>query len=143
MSLLAPLLHASLALVMPPAILAPRGTPTAQLVKRAASPSMDIDMGVVAGAGALLVGLGGGIGLIALTENAGKRNEQASNIQPCVVCKGAQVVECTVCRGTGSDPLAQYVAGGTHTHPPTHASARSSLAALATAAAALCCRLPH
>lgn len=36
---------------------------------------MDIDMSTVIGVGAAFAGLGGGIALIAFTENAGKRNE--------------------------------------------------------------------
>ena len=72
---------------------------------------MDFDMGTIVGVGAALVGVGGGIGLIALTENAGKRNDAVGNAQVCVECKGEQVVTCPVCRGTGQDEFASYVAG--------------------------------
>lgn len=75
------------------------------------TPHMDIDMGVVIGVGAALVGVGGGIGLIAAVEGAGKRNEAAENAQPCVVCKGELVVPCPVCKGTGQDQFASLVAG--------------------------------
>ena len=61
--------------------------------------------------GHLVVGLGVGIALIAFTENAGKKNEERANQQPCVECKAAQVVQCTICQGSGEDALAQYVAG--------------------------------
>ena len=67
-------------------------------------------MSTVLGLGAAFVGIGGGIGLIAVTENAGKRNDELANDQPCVVCKGVKVVPCTVCQGTGQDQFAQYVA---------------------------------
>jgi len=70
-----------------------------------------LDMGVVAGVGALLGGLGVGVGVIAFAEGAGKRNEDASNQQVCVECNGAKVVTCTICEGTGVDPFAKLVAG--------------------------------
>ena len=88
--------------------------PAAALVQtaRAPPPAMfEIDFSYVIGIGALVVGLGGGVALIAFTENAGKKNEERSNQQPCVECKSAQVVQCTICRGSGEDALAQYVAG--------------------------------
>ena len=44
----------------------------ASVASRALTPHMDIDMGVVIGVGAALVGVGGGIGLIAAVEGAGK-----------------------------------------------------------------------
>lgn len=72
---------------------------------------LDLDMNTVLAVGAGLFGLGGGVGLIALTEQAGKRNEDISNAQPCVVCKGEQVVMCTICQGTGEDQYASLVAG--------------------------------
>jgi hypothetical protein len=72
---------------------------------------LDIDMSTVVGVGAALVGIGGGVGLIAFTENAGKRNEAVENQQPCVECKGTQVTECTICKGSGQDQFASYVAG--------------------------------
>jgi len=60
---------------------------------------------------AALAGVGGGVGLIAFTENRGARNDEQGNAQPCVVCKGKQVVPCRVCEGSGEDPLASLVAG--------------------------------
>ena len=71
---------------------------------------IDVDMSTVLGVGAALVGVGGGIGLIAFTENAGKRNDATDNAQPCVECKGLKVTTCTICKGTGQDALASYVA---------------------------------
>lgn len=77
---------------------------------RYASPAMiEFDTSTIVGLGAAFVGIGGGVGLIAFTENAGKRNEAKSNAQPCVECKGEQVVQCPVCKGTGQDQFAQYV----------------------------------
>lgn len=92
------------AIVAPTAVVAPSRS-------RVSDVRMDIDMSVVAGAGALIVGLGGGIGLIALTENAGKRNDEETNQQPCVVCGSKQVTDCTVCSGSGVDQYASLVAG--------------------------------
>jgi len=70
-----------------------------------------VDMSVVAGVLVALAGVGGGIGLIVWTENRGKRNEEFSAQQPCVVCKTRQVVDCTICKGTGRDEFASLVAG--------------------------------
>jgi len=41
----------------------------------------------------------------------GKANEQRANAQPCVECKGEKVVTCTICDGSGVDPLATLVQG--------------------------------
>lgn len=92
----------------------PAVRPQLQLQHRrvAVAPAMlDIDMSTVLGVGAALVGVGGGIGLIAFTENAGKRNDATENAQPCVECKGTKVTECTICKGSGQDQFASYVAG--------------------------------
>jgi len=92
----------------------PAVRPQLQLQHRrvAVAPAMlDIDMSTVLGVGAALVGVGGGIGLIAFTENAGKRNDAVDNAQPCVECKGTKVTECTICKGSGQDQFASYVAG--------------------------------
>jgi len=70
-----------------------------------------IDTDVLIGAATLIVSVGGGIGLIAFTENAGKANEARENAQPCVECKAVKVVPCTICSGSGEDALASYVAG--------------------------------
>jgi hypothetical protein len=70
-----------------------------------------VDADVLVGGAVLLGSVGGGIGLIAFTENAGKRNEEAQNAQPCVVCKANLVVDCTICQGTGKDQFASLVKG--------------------------------
>jgi len=87
--------------------------PSQQLLsRRSVAPSMiEMDGSVIAGAGALLVGLGGGVALIAFTENAGKRNDAVENAQPCVVCKAEKVTPCTICQGTGEDQYASLVKG--------------------------------
>jgi len=72
---------------------------------------IDFDANTLLAIGAGVVGLGGGVGLIALTEQAGKRNDNIENAQPCVVCKGEKVVMCTICQGTGEDQYASLVAG--------------------------------
>jgi len=92
-------------LQLQPAMLRPQ-----QMSRAAVSPVMG-DMDTIIGVGTALIGVGGGIGLIALTENAGKRNDDVINDQPCVVCKTKKVVDCPVCKATGQDQFAQYVAG--------------------------------
>lgn len=72
---------------------------------------LDLDMSTLVGVGAALFGVGGGIGLIAFTEGRGKRNEELESQQPCVECKGGQVVTCKICKGSGTDPLADLVKG--------------------------------
>mmetsp|Transcript_4190 Transcript_4190/g.12996 ORF Transcript_4190/g.12996 Transcript_4190/m.12996 type:complete len:202 (-) Transcript_4190:654-1259(-) len=76
-----------------------------------AASSGGIDWNTVLGVGVALGGIFGGIALISFTENAGKRNEELANAQPCVECKGEKVVECTICKGSGVDPLASLVRG--------------------------------
>ena len=76
----------------------------ATAVARAAPPAM-IDTDVLIGAATLIVSVGGGIGLIAFTENAGKANEARENAQPCVECKAVKVVPCTICSGSGGARL--------------------------------------
>jgi hypothetical protein len=74
----------------------------AATVARATPPAMfEIDSNVLIGVGTLLASVGGGIGLIAFTENAGKANEERDNEQPCFECKGVKVVTCTICGGSG------------------------------------------
>ena len=68
-----------------------------------------IDSEMIVGVGVLAVSIGGGVGLIAFTENAGKRD--ADNAQLCVECKGEKVLPCTLCKGSGVDPFASLVAG--------------------------------
>ena len=90
----------------------PAVRPQLQHRRVAVAPTMlDIDMSTVIGVGAALVGVGGGVGLIAFTENAGKRNDATENAQPCVECKATKVTVCTICKGTGQDQFASYVAG--------------------------------
>lgn len=71
----------------------------------------DSTLSTVLGAAAALGGVVAGVGLIAFTENAGERNEETTNEQPCVECKGEKVVTCPVCQGSGVDPLVELVAG--------------------------------
>lgn len=84
--------------------------PAAASAARTVTPRM-VDMDTVVGVGIALAGVGGGVGLIAFTENAGKRNEDAANAQPCVECQGVKVVDCPVCKGEGRDAFASLVAG--------------------------------
>lgn len=56
-----------------------------------AASSGGIDWNTVLGVGVALSGIFGGIALISFTENAGKRNEELANAQPCVECKGEKV----------------------------------------------------
>lgn len=76
---------------------------------RAAAQMLDTE--TIIGVGVTLLGVGGGIGLIVLTENAGKRGESVDGIQICVECKAAKVVPCSLCKGSGTDPFADLVAG--------------------------------
>ena len=57
------------------------------------------DVNQVIGGAAALFGAVAGVGLIAFTENAGKRNDATKLEQPCVVCNGKKVVPCTICSG--------------------------------------------
>jgi len=72
---------------------------------------IDIDWTTLLGVGTLILSTGGGIALVAFAENAGKRNEELANDQPCFECKGVKVVDCTICQGSGEDPYASLVAG--------------------------------
>jgi hypothetical protein len=62
-----------------------------------AASSGGIDWNTVLGVAVGLGGVFGGIALISFTENAGKRNEQLANVQPCVECKGAKVGSLRLC----------------------------------------------
>jgi len=78
--------------------------------RRASRPSssalrMEVDSNTIIAIGAALLGVGGGIGLVAWTENQGMRTEQRENLQPCVDCRGAKSVPCNICKGTGQDPV--------------------------------------
>jgi len=68
-----------------------------------------VDTETLISVGVLLASAGGGVALIAFTENAGKRD--ADNAQVCVECKGEKVVPCSLCKGTGTDPFADLVKG--------------------------------
>lgn len=84
--------------------------PTVRAPARSPAPRC-VDLDTIIGVGVALGGVVGGVGLIAFTENAGKRNEESENVQQCVECLGKQVTTCTICKGSGSDPLASLVAG--------------------------------
>lgn len=77
-------------------------------VQRATAVRM-VDTETLISVGVLLASAGGGVALIAFTENAGKRD--ADNAQVCVECKGEKVVPCSLCKGTGTDPFADLVKG--------------------------------
>jgi len=90
---------------------APRAFRRNGVARTVASPAMlEFDMNTVVGVGALALGLGGGIGLIAFTEKQGEANAGRTLDVPCVECTGRLVKDCTICEGTGDDPLAKYVA---------------------------------
>ena len=91
--------------------LVPHQPPSRAAVSHNRATAQMIDMEVVIGVGVTLLGVGGGVGLIAFTENAGKRNEEVANNQPCVDCTGEKVIVCSLCKGTGTDPFADLVRG--------------------------------
>ena len=62
---------------------------------------LGLDTETIVGVSALLVGLGGGVGLIAFTEKQGEATEGRANALPCVECTGRLVVDCTICQGSG------------------------------------------
>lgn len=64
-----------------------------------------LEQNTVLAVGAALLGIGGGIGLVAFTERQGQRTEKRENTRPCVECKGETRVTCNVCNGSGKDPL--------------------------------------
>ncbi|KAA8493029.1 Protein SPA, chloroplastic [Porphyridium purpureum] len=73
---------------------------------RAASLNMlVVDTNTVIAVVTALLGVGGGIGLVAWTENQGLRTEQRVNDQPCFDCKGSKQVTCGICKGNGLDPV--------------------------------------
>lgn len=88
-----------------------RQPPSRAAVSHNRAAAQMFDMETIIGVGVTLAGVGGGIGLIILTENAGKRNDDVSNQQTCVECKAVKVKECSLCKGTGTDPFADLVAG--------------------------------
>lgn len=91
--------------------LVPHQPPSRAAVSHNRAAAQMVDMETIIGVGVTLLGVGGGVGLIALTENAGKRNDEMANEQVCFECKGAKVVECSLCKGTGTDPFADLVKG--------------------------------
>jgi len=62
------------------------------------------DPSIIAGGAAAVLGLSTGVGLVAFTEKQGVA-EKVNN-QPCVECKGAKVLSCTICQGSGEDTFA-------------------------------------
>ncbi|CAN8061859.1 unnamed protein product [Agarophyton chilense] len=64
-----------------------------------------IDQNAIAIVATMITGIGGGIALVAWTENQGKRTEQRENTQPCTECKGETTTQCNVCNGSTKDPL--------------------------------------
>jgi len=66
---------------------------------------MVVDQTAVITLATMAVSSGGGIGLVAWTENHGKRTERRQNVQICVECLGETVVLCNLCNATGKDPL--------------------------------------
>lgn len=69
-----------------------------------ASPTM-LDTNTVLAVGASLLGVGGGIGLMAFTEQQGERGKVRPQVQVCVDCLGDGIVTCNVCEGTGKNPV--------------------------------------
>mmetsp|Transcript_1397 Transcript_1397/g.2538 ORF Transcript_1397/g.2538 Transcript_1397/m.2538 type:complete len:162 (-) Transcript_1397:26-511(-) len=66
---------------------------------------IEIDQNTVIAIASSVLGVFGGIGLVAWTETQGKRTETRENLQPCVECRGAKMVPCNICKGTGTDPV--------------------------------------
>lgn len=64
-----------------------------------------VDQNAVLGVLVGLVGVGGGIALVAWTENQGKRTSLRQNTQPCVECRGGTTISCSVCNGSKRNPL--------------------------------------
>eukprot|EP00184_Porphyridium_aerugineum_P001137 CAMPEP_0184694912 /NCGR_PEP_ID=MMETSP0313-20130426/2719_1 /TAXON_ID=2792 /ORGANISM="Porphyridium aerugineum, Strain SAG 1380-2" /LENGTH=133 /DNA_ID=CAMNT_0027153277 /DNA_START=68 /DNA_END=469 /DNA_ORIENTATION=- len=72
---------------------------------RASPLRMEIDQNTIIAIVTALAGVGGGIALVAWTENQGMRTDQRQNTQPCVECQGSKVIQCGICKGTGLDPV--------------------------------------
>lgn len=79
--------------------------PMSHRVRRAPAEVKMVDSNTVIAIVTALLGVGGGIGLVAWTENQGLRTEQRVNDQPCFDCKGSKQVSCGICKGTGLDPV--------------------------------------
>ena len=73
--------------------------------RRATCAPRMLDQNTILAIGSAVLGIGGGIALVAFTEQQGQRGEVRGNIQPCVECLGETRVTCNVCKGTGRDPL--------------------------------------
>ena len=71
---------------------------------RARPPAM-LEQATLVAAATVLLGVGGGIGLVAWTERQGKRTETRANAQPCTECRGETTTPCNVCNASGKDPL--------------------------------------
>lgn len=53
----------------------------------------------------MLAGIGGGIGLVAWTENQGKQTGERKNTQSCTECRGETTITCNVCNGSKTSPM--------------------------------------
>lgn len=66
-----------------------------------------LDQTTVVAVATVVLGVGGGIGLVAWTEAQGRRTEARENVQPCAECRGETTTPCNVCNSSGKDPLDQ------------------------------------
>lgn len=64
-----------------------------------------VEQNTIIAVGTALLGTLGGVGLLVWTEEQGKRNEVRENNQECFECKGAKQIACSICGGTGLDPV--------------------------------------
>jgi len=66
-----------------------------------------LDQNTVLAVASAILGIGGGIGLVAFTENQGERSDARGQTMQCVDCFGSGRIECNICKGTGVNPLAE------------------------------------
>lgn len=80
--------------------------PTARRPQRGSicAPRM-LEQNTILAVGTACLGIGGGVALLAFTEQQGERGDSRGNMQLCVECQGEQRVTCNVCKGSGKDPL--------------------------------------
>lgn len=90
---------------IPPSALPLRRHRPSPLPRCPSSSTTMLEQTTLIAVGTALLGLGGGIGLVAWTENQGKRTLQRPNVQKCVECRGQTTIPCTVCAATGENPL--------------------------------------